>query len=93
MIGFVWRWWERRKQLARLKREDPRQLLELNPETAYYDAQRLAARARFSGDVRSFIHWAAVAAEIARISDNPMDMEVVRSIVDEERTRASSGPR
>lgn len=60
----------------------------MNPATAYYDAQRIAARARLSGDFRAFIHWARVAAEIARISDNPMDIEVVQAIADEEERAA-----
>jgi hypothetical protein len=93
MFGFFRRWRIRQNQLAQLKREDTEQLLNRNPATAYYDAHRLGARARFSGDFRSFIHWAAVAAEIARVSDNPMDAEVVKAIVDEEKERASSRPR
>jgi hypothetical protein len=63
-------------------------LLQDDPRTAYYDAHRLAARARFSGDGRRFRHWAAVAAEVARLSDNPMDIGVVQAIVDEEARRA-----
>jgi hypothetical protein len=63
----------------------------MNPATAYYDAQRIAARARFSGDGRAFFHWARVAAEIARVSNNPMDVEVVRRIVDEEERAARHG--
>jgi hypothetical protein len=63
----------------------------MNPATAYYDAQRIAARARFSGDGCAFLHWARVAAEIARISDNPMDIEVVQRIVDEEERAARHG--
>ncbi len=81
-------WFERRRALARLSETDARELLERNPRTAYYDAQRLAARARFSGDAQSFMHWARVAAEVARTSDNPMDRKVVESIVDEEEQHA-----
>jgi hypothetical protein len=46
---------------------------------AYYEAQRRAARARASHDGVDFLHWAKVAAEVARISPT-----VVRGIVDEE---------
>jgi hypothetical protein len=63
----------------------------MNPETAYYDAQRIAARARFARDGRAFLHWARVAAEIAKISNNPMDIEVVQRIVDEEERAARHG--
>lgn len=79
---------ERRRALASLCQEDARNLLERNPAAAYYDAQRLAARARVSGDAQSFMHWARVAAEVARTSDNPMDLDVVKAIVDEEERRA-----
>lgn len=72
-------------------REDARRLLAMNPSTAYYDAQRIAARARFAGDSSAFFHWARVAAEVARISDNPMDMTVVRAIADEEERAAKHG--
>lgn len=54
---------------------------------AYYDAQRAAARARFAGDSQAFLHWARVAAEVARISSAPMDYEIVKRIVDEEMNR------
>jgi hypothetical protein len=84
MFAAVMRWVQRRRALAHLCREDARCLLRRNPTSAYYDAQRLAARARFSGDADGFSHWARVAAEISRISDNPMDFDVIRAIVDEE---------
>jgi hypothetical protein len=35
------------------------------------------------------LHWASVAAEVAKISDNPMDMKVVQAIVAEEERRAT----
>ena len=88
MFAAVTRWVQRRRALARLCREDARRLLDRNPTAAYYDAQRLAARARFSGGPEGFSHWAHVAAEISRISDNPMDFEVLRAIVDEEERAA-----
>ena len=43
-------------------------------------SQKLGNASRLS----AFIHWVRVAAEIAKISDNPMDMEVMKSIVGEE---------
>lgn len=88
MFHTVKRWIESRKQLSALRLDDARELLSVNPRTAYYDAQRLAARSRFRGDQQSFIHWASVAAEVARISNNPMDIAVIRAIVDEERRLA-----
>lgn len=88
MLGAISNWLERRRALRQLRGEDARLLLARNPRTAYYDAQRLAARARFSGDRRSFLYWASVAAEVARISDNPMDIKVVQAIADEEERRA-----
>ncbi len=39
------------------------------------------------GDAQSFMHWARVAAEVARTSDNPIDLKVVEAIVDEEKRR------
>ena len=86
-------WIERRRRLRRLFKDGARELIERDPATAYYDAQRAAARARFAGDGPAFLHWAKVAAEVARISTAPMNYEVVKSIVDEEERRAklSSG--
>ena len=43
------------------------------------------SKSRFHFWKEGFIHWASVAAEVARISNNPMDIEVVQAIVDEER--------
>lgn len=81
-------WIERRRELRRLCRDEARQLVERDPVNAYYDAQRAAARARFSGDGQAFLHWARVAAEVARISQAPMNFETVQAIVDEEERRA-----
>lgn len=74
--------------MRRLFQHDARQLIERDPVTAYYDAQRVAARARVAGDGLSSLHWAKVAAEVARISDGPMDYETVKTIVAEEERRA-----
>jgi hypothetical protein len=91
MFRAISNWIERRRALTRLCRKDARRLLAMNPNTAYYDAQRIAARARFAGDGRAFLHWARVAAEVARISDNPMDLKVVQAIADEEERAARHG--
>lgn len=91
MFGAISRWIERRRAFQQLCRKDARHLLTINPATAYYDAQRIAARARFSGDATAFFHWARVAAEIARVSDNPMDIKVLKRIVDEEERAAKHG--
>lgn len=87
LLSAITAWVERRRQLRRLFQHDARLLIERDPASAYYDAQRAAARARFAGDGHAFLHWAKVAAEVARISDAPMNYEVVKSIVDEEEKR------
>jgi hypothetical protein len=71
-----------------LCRHDARQLVDRHPSTAYYDAHRLASRARIAGDRNGSLHWASVAAEVARISDAPMELEVVKRILEEEQQRA-----
>lgn len=91
MWGAISDWLERRRVAIASIRDDAHVLLTKNPATAYYDAQRLAARARFAGDGKGVVHWARVAAEVARIGDSPMDLEVVRAIVDEEEGRAMRG--
>lgn len=55
MFGAVSRWLERRRALKQLCHDDARELLRLNPATAYYDAHQLATRARFGGDGDGFI--------------------------------------
>jgi hypothetical protein len=89
VFSFVQRWWADLRRRRERRIADAGRLLRFNPETAYYDAHRLAARARFSGDVKGFAHWARVAAEVARLSNNPMDIDVVQAIVDEEERRAA----
>jgi hypothetical protein len=87
----MWGWWNRRRERRERIERDARDLLSRNPGSAYYDAQRAAARARFAGDGAGFIHWARVAAEVARISDNPMDIATVEAIVADEQRRATHG--
>lgn len=84
MFRTISQWVEKQRAVGRVRREDAQRLLTMNRTTAYYDAHRLAARARFAGDRRSFMHWAGVAAEIARIGDCSMDIKLVQAIVEEE---------
>ena len=88
MFAFMRRWINRRRNLKLLCRNDARRLVDRDPSSAYYDAQRRAARARFAGDGEGFLHWASVAAEVARISSAPMDLEIVKRIFEEEQLRA-----
>ncbi|WP_131522941.1 hypothetical protein [Nitrobacter sp. Nb-311A] len=57
VLSAVSGWIERRRQLRRLFQDNARQLIERDPAKTYYDAQRAAARARFSGDRQAFLHW------------------------------------
>ena len=81
----VRRWIERRKAVRRAWQADARDLIEHDEANAYYDAQRLAARARSRKDRRVAIHWSKVAAEVARLSSRArMDWETVKRIAREE---------
>ena len=81
---------ERRRLRRRRWQDDARRLVNQDEPEAYYEAQRLAARARASRDADAFVHWAHVAAEVARISLRAqMDLAVVQAIVDAELRRAS----
>lgn len=85
MFRALKRWIERRRAKRQLIDDDARDLIRRDERNAYYDAQRLAARSRFRGDGMGFWHWAAVAAEVARLSPMAeMDMDNVNRIVDEE---------
>jgi hypothetical protein len=85
MLGFFYRWIDRRRQLRALWQADARRLIFNNELMAYYDAQRLVARSRAMGDKNGFWHWSKVAAEVARLSDKAgMDVATVRAIADEE---------
>ena len=85
MLRALKRWIERRRAKRQLVDEDARDLIRRDERNAYYDAQRLAAHSRFRGDGMGFWHWAAVAAEVARLSPMAeMDMRTVQAIVDEE---------
>ncbi|MFH1555982.1 MAG: hypothetical protein B7Y12_04730 [Rhizobiales bacterium 24-66-13] len=90
MLAALRRWIENRRQIRRRCQADARRLIDHDEPSAYYEAQRLAARSRASGQAGEFIHWAKVAAEVARISPHAqMDLVVVRAIVDNETRRAT----
>lgn len=81
-------WIEKRRQIRRQWQVDARRLAAECGAGAYYEAQRLAAGARFSGDRAAFWHWAKAASEVARISPGAeMDVNAVKRIVEEERAR------
>lgn len=93
MLQAVRRWLEKRSAIRRRWRRDAQVLILLDKRTAYYEAQRRAARSRVYGDVREFAHWAKVAAEIARTApEAEMDIDVVRAVVDDELERLRLGP-
>lgn len=85
MLAALRRWMENRRQIRRRWQADARRLIDHDEPSAYYEAQRLAARARACGQAGEFIHW----AKVARISLHaPMDLAVVQAIVDNETRRA-----
>lgn len=90
MIAALAGWIERRRSIRRRWQADARALVVTDAANAYYEAQRLAARARVGGDRAEFYHWAKVAAEVARIAPlAEMDLDIVRPVVrDEERRQA-----
>ena len=66
------------RAIRRLWQQDARELISRDERSAYYTAQRLAARARAEGDRASLVHWVKVAAEVARASPvAEMDLSVV----------------
>lgn len=89
MLGIRKSWLERRRAIRRRWQADARRLVQEDERGAYYQAQRLAARARAEGSGSEFAHWAKVAAEVARISPRAeMDLATLQAIVDSERRRA-----
>lgn len=89
MIASLTAWIERRRAIRRRWKTDARKLVLKDERHAYYAAQRLAARSRARGDRREFVHWAKVAAEVARLSPiAEMDLATVQAIADEEMARA-----
>ena len=76
----MWGWLNRWKARRRRFQAAARQLVIEDEARAYYEAQRRAALARVNGDRGEFWHWAATAAEVARISNAPMDLTEVERV-------------
>jgi hypothetical protein len=94
MLTALRQWIENRRRIRRRWQMDAGRLIQNGELDAYYEAQRLATRARATGQGGEFIHWAKVAAEVARISPHArMDLAVVRVIVDDEARRTSASSR
>lgn len=85
MLTGLKHWLRHRREIRQRWQADARRLVQFEGAGAYYQAQRRAARARARGDGGEFLHWAKVAAEVARISpDAEMDIAVVEGIVQRE---------
>lgn len=84
MLGWLSNWLRKRREAYASIQADAKRLIANDERSAYYDAQRLSARARTRGDASETIRWARVAAEIARTSEAEMDHEKVKQVVDEE---------
>lgn len=56
LASFLTKWLEKRRQIRGLWKADARELIARDERNAYYDAQRLAARSRASGDIAGFVH-------------------------------------
>jgi type II secretory pathway component PulJ len=82
-------WFRRHRMRRLLAMQSAAELLRKDRATAYYEATRADARARFAGDTEGFWQWSRVAAEVARLSDCPMDLDEVKRIVAEEEHRAT----
>jgi hypothetical protein len=81
-------WIGRRRAIRRAWQSDARELIERDESNAYYNAQRLAARARNRKDTATAWHWAKVASEVARLSSVAgMDWDIVNRIAAEEAQR------
>lgn len=77
-----------RKRIERMKEGRQERLEALSTRK---DDLLTAARARAAGQAGEFVHWAKVAAEVARISPrSPMDIAVVQAIVDDETRRGGA---
>lgn len=86
------RWMERRSVIRRRWKTDAIALIKADEQEAYHAAQRLAARARARKNRSEFLHWAKVAAEVARLSPNAkMELSRVQEIDDEEHQRTRGG--
>jgi hypothetical protein len=75
-------------------RADAASLIAQDEITAYYEAQRLAARSRAEHNRDAFMHWCKVAAEVARQSPiAEMDQTRVAAVVARELARKQQMPR
>ena len=89
MLQIFSRWFENRRASRHRIQSCALSLIQDNERKAYYAAQRLAARSRAEGNLAEFWHWARVASEVARVSPiAEMDIEVVKTIADEEKAVA-----
>ena len=89
MLDILKSWLDRRRAIRGRWQAHARRLVREDEQGAYYEAQRLAARARAEGRGSEFANWAKVAAEVARISPHvEMDLATVQAIVDAELRRA-----
>ena len=85
IFAMLQQWLKRRRQTRQRWQADARVLVEQDEVGAYYEAQRRAARARTLDQAGEFLHWAKVAAEVARISPHAeMDLATAQAIVDSE---------
>lgn len=85
MIAFLRQWIEHRRAIRRRWQGDARRLAASDPDNAYYEAQRRAARSRAQGNAGESWHWAKVASEVVRIEPRAeMNFEIVKVIADEE---------
>ncbi len=66
VFGSIERWLDARAQEREQISADTRRLIAAHPRNCYYNAQRLAARARAKRDLKGYVHWTHVAGEIAR---------------------------
>jgi len=84
MFGWLATWFRKRRNAGSTIQADARRLIAHDEGNAYYNAQRLAARARAHGNAGETLRWIRVAAEIARTSRAEMDIERVKQVTDEE---------
>lgn len=90
MLSILLSWIKGRQQIRARWKADAACLIQADERHAYYNAQRLAARAKAGGDESGFFHWAKVAAEVARRSPHAeMDFKAVEAIVSEELSRSA----
>ncbi len=88
MISWIKTRFRRRRQNRDRFKADARALASSDPVNAYCNAQRFAARCRYAGERDEFMHWAKVAAEIARIEPRAeMDFAKLKTINDQEEAR------